>query len=719
MWVARARLHMRVQLMVVAALFGACGGEPVVAYDYANSSGAARYQEMCSVCHGEIGEGGLGPKLLDSKRSVDQLRSAISERMPLNNPGQCTGACADEVASFIKDGLTTRALACDSVPPGPRRLRLLTRREYAATVADVFGADAPAMACTKPSQCAFRDSCLAATCAPTACTEQTFVWDPQGRTVTRVHVAGSFNNWPGTIAAGGLPLTFDAASGQWTGSFPIAEGAHQYKLVLDERDWIADPRAPGTVSDGFGGTNSTFTLACEAQIALPAETRPAGFPFDTDADSAVVTTLHVDAYLAAARPLADHAAERAAMLHPTCNWSGTPEACKRELIAKLGRRLFRGPLTTGQLDRYAALELPVALHAMLVSPHFLYRSELGVAHDGHFRLTDQEVATALSYSFLGTTPDEALLDAADRGELATSAGVEAWARTLIADPRARKQLGEYALQWVGGHTITGVDKRPDLFSDFDATTRLALADETRAFAAHVAYDSSGTFEELLTADYTIVDAVASRFYGMQGTGKVPYDGKRAGVLGHASILATTALSDQTSPIRRGLLIRRNLLCEELPPPPPFAGGVPDVDPNATTRERFAMHTDNPVCANCHRFIDGVGFGLEHFDPVGRWRDTENGHPIDATGDLNDIERLGTDTSAPYSTLPELAEVIATSRAASSCFVRQYLRFSRGQREGLAHRCDRLWVQDRFDANNHDLRELLVQAVLAPGFRERR
>jgi len=711
---------MRMRALVVAALLAACGGDSDgdAAYDYASSPGAARYQQMCAVCHGEIGEGGLGPKLLDTKRSVAELTSAIAERMPQNNPGQCAGSCADEVAAFIKEGLTSRALACNTVPPGPRRLRLLTRREYTASVATIFGDGAPAMACTKPSQCAFRDTCDAGTCEPAACTEQTFVYEPAGRVLASVHVAGTFNNWAGTVAAGGLPLTFDAATGQWSGTFTLPEGDHQYKLVLDERDWITDPRAPGSTGDGFGGANSTFSLACTASVALPAEPRPAGFPFDTDSDAAVVTALHVDAYLASARGLADHAAERATELH-ACNWNGSPAACKRELIGKLGRRLFRRPLEAAQLDAYAALDLPTALHAMLVSPHFLYRSELGVEHAGHFRLTDHEVAAALSYGFLGTTPDDELLDAADRGELADAEGLEAWARRLVADPRARRQLGEYALQWVGGSNVTGVDKRADLFPDFGTATRRALADETRAFAAHVAYDGSGTFEELLTADYTVVDAVASRFYGMAGTGKVAYDGTRAGVLGHASVLATTAHSDQTSPIRRGLLIRRNLLCEELPPPPPFAGGVPDVDPNATTRDRFEMHTSNPVCAGCHRYIDGLGFGLEHFDPVGRWRTTENGHPIDATGELTDVEQLGTGTSEPYATLPELADALARSRAASSCFVRQYLRFSRGLHETLAQRCDRLWVQGKFDAANHDIRELLVQSVLAPGFRERR
>ena len=169
-------------------------------------------------------------------------------------------------------------------------------------------------------------------------------------------------------------------------------------------------------------------------------------------------------------------------------------------------------------------------------------------------------------------------------------------------------------------------------------------------------------------------------------------------------------------MQRGLLVRRNFLCEELPPPPPFGGGLPAVDPSATTRERFAMHSTAPACKGCHEYIDGVGFGIEHFDPVGRWRDTENGKPVDASGDIEDIERLGTGTQGNFQSLPELAGAIATSQAGPACFVRQYLRFSRGQRETLADRCARAAVQTTWAG---DVRELMVQSVLTADFLERR
>ena len=723
---------MRGAAAICLAILAGCGNDRGIGTsdDPTSSRGAVLYQQMCQVCHGEIGEGGIGPALQDTALSHTRLRTTIEARMPANNPGQCTGDCAEDVASFIESGLTSRALRCDAVPPGPRRLRLLTRREYRSTVRDLFGTGAPAMSCARATDCAFRDRCDGATCQPSACDAQTFVFDPHGRTLSSVHVAGSFNSWAGTIAAGGLPLAYDAPTGLWAGTFSIGEGGYQYKLVLDEREWVADPRATMAVSDGFGGSNSVLALSCsgadDPAAKLVADTRPSGFPFDTDSASAVVTAAHVDAFLAASEPLADYAVAHAATLL-ACDWSGHAATCGPQLIDTLGPRIFRRPLTNEESAQYhglASTDLATAVQAMLMSPHFLYRSELGVAAGDHFRLTGPEIATALSYTFLGTTPQDALLAAAASGELDQPEGIERWARKLLADPRARDQVGEFVLQWIGGQEVLTVDKRPDLYPGFDDVTRRALATETRRFAADVAFDGSGKLEDLLTASYTVLDAASAAFYGVpaptSASGRVPYsDGRRAGVLGHASLLATTAHSDQTSPIRRGLLIRRNLLCEELPPPPPFAGGVPDVDDHATTRERFAMHTANPVCAGCHQYIDGAGFGLEHFDPVGRWRSSDAGSAIDASGDLTDVERLGTQTSSKYTSVPELAAIIAGSHAATSCFTRQYLRFARGVRETLGQRCDRLWLQQRFDDAGHDLRELMVQSVLSPAFVERR
>lgn len=705
---------MRALLVGCAVVGVACSSSGDGSYDYASSKGAALYQEMCQVCHGETGEGGLGPALRDSERAVSKLESIISESMPANAPGQCSGECATELAQFIKEGLTSKALACNAVPPARRRLRLLTRREYRATVRDLFGDMAPVMACSRATECAYRDTCTAGQCTPTACDAQTIVFDPQGATYASVHVAGDFNGWASTIAAGGFALTFDSSTKLWTGTFTVGTGQHLYKLVLDESQWISDPRAPQSMPDGFGGQNSVADVACasgglpsDPAAGFPVESHKAGFPFDTDSAAALVTSTHLDAYLAAAEKLADFAAR---------------DLDAATLLDDMAPQIFRRPLTADEKARYSALassDVATALHAMLVSPAFLYRSELGEGSDGKYKLTPYEIATALSYTFIGTTPSRELLGAAAHGELANTPGLEKWARALLADPRAREQVGEFALQWTGAQNVLVAEKRPDLYPDWDKS-RAALATETRSFVQQVVFDGEGTFQGLMTANYTVLDAVAAKFYGVNGTGKVMYtDGQRAGLLGHAAILATTSHSDQTSPIQRGLLVRRNFLCQELPPPPPNGGGVPDIDPNATTRDRFAMHTSNPGCRNCHQYIDPVGFGFEHFDPVGRWRTTENGHDVDAAGDMNDVEQLGTDTGAPFASLPELAQTIAQSHAAQSCFVRQYLRFSRGVRETLAERCARLSIESKFAAAGGDVRELMVQSVLSPDFVERR
>ena len=679
------------------ALLVACSSGGDGGYDYATSKGAALYQDQCQVCHGETGEGGLGPPLRDSPRSEGDLAKIIAMRMPANNPGQCTGDCATELASFIKQGLTTKALACNTVGPGPRRLRLLTRREYRATVRDLFGMDA--MTCTRATDCGFRDSCTQGACEATACDAQTFVYDPHGTTHTSVQVAGDFTQWSPT-----LDLTYSSSTGLWTGTFTIGEGHHLYKLVLDGTTWIADPRAPASAPDGYGAQNSAFDLSCsggtdamsDPTSAFPVETRNASFPFDTDSAAALVTSAHIDAYLDAAQKIASTV---------TCD----------DCVASYGEKLFRRPLTDDEKQKYSALAGNTALAAMLMSPHFLYRSELGQPDGhGHFKLTPYEVATALSYTFLGTTPGDDLLAAAGNGELADGKGIEKWARQLIADPRARAQVGEMVAQWTGATNVLTADKRMDLYPDFDAATRAALLAETRAFAADVVFAGDGSYASLMTAKYTVLDDVAAKFYGAQaGHAQLP---NRAGVLGDAAVLASFAHSDQTSPVKRGLLVRRNFLCEDLPPPPPTGGSLPNIDPNATTRERFAMHSSAPACAGCHIYIDKVGFGFEHFDPVGRWRDTENGKPVDGTGDMNDVDQLGTDTSQPFQALPELASAIANSKAGPACFVRQYLRFSRGVRETLAERCDREWVSTKW---NGDVRELMVQSVLAPDFLERR
>lgn len=686
-----------------------------------NAIGAALYAEKCAVCHGAAGQGVSAPPLRGWSKGRDAL-AEISARMPPNNPDRCSGKCADYVASFILADFQPGQLQCGQTFTAPRRLRLLTRREYLSTVADLFR--------------------LGKGNNNGTCGAHTFTYDPAGRTLRSVHVAGSFNNWPGTLAAGGWPLTYAADQKTWTLQRTLPAGAHQYKLVLDEKDWIADPKNPNTAPDGFGGQNSVLNISCGGGAGLPAdliagfppETRPEGFPFDDHADARVITPVHIEAYRQAASTLARLALQDPAPILP-CDPKADAPACAADFVRSFGLRAFRRPLDGAEITRYKDLlqrqkdfptGMSAVIQALLLSPHFLYRAEVGERQgDGTYRLTSYEIASALSYLFWGTLPDQALFDAARDGGLATPAGIEAQARRLLSDPRGREHLGHFALQWLSAEGILGEPKRADLFPGFSQGTRDALAEETRRFVTHVAFESSGKFEELFLADYSFLNDALGAHYGVPGAGPelrktaLP-ERRRAGLLGHGSVLGSHAHSDQTSPVRRGLFVRRNLLCQVLPPPPPNAGGVPQVDQRATTRERFRQHSADPFCNSCHRYIDPAGLGFERFDAVGRYRESENGKPIDPGGDMNDLEVLGAQSSASFSTLPELARMIAGSQSASACFVRQYARYARGARESLlTDLCGLTFLTDRFRQSGGDIRALLIAVTQSPDFVNRR
>jgi hypothetical protein len=340
-------------------------------------------------------------------------------------------------------------------------------------------------------------------------------------------------------------------------------------------------------------------------------------------------------------------------------------------------------------------------------------------------LTPYEIAAALSYSLWGTMPDTQLFDAAKSGKLATAAGVSEQARRLLADNRARETMGTFALQWLGVERVLTADKSSTLFPGYGSAQRQGFADETKQFVTHVMFDSTGKYPELLVGGYTFANDATGALYGLpSGLGQTmtkvdqPAE-RRAGLLGQGSVLASYAHSDQSSPIRRGLFVRETLLCQEFGQPPANAGGVPDVDPNATTRERFAQHTADPACFSCHQYIDDVGFGFERFDAIGKYRDTESGKPIDASGDMNDVNGMGTKTHAPYATLPELAAILAESQSAKACFATQVHRFATGRDESVSDLCGLRNVEKAFEASGWDMRELVVSVLASDGFRVRK
>ncbi len=703
----------------------------------------ADYLTLCASCHGDEGQGMTAPAVAGWERGLEALTASIDATMPLGNTGACVGACAESLARYI---LTLPApnqpIACDEPRFAAQRLRLLTRREYANTVKDLLGS--VTRTCSAVADCDFaQQSCQESVCTDDPCGLHTFVFDPGGQNHGSVHVAGDFNGWPGSVAEGGWEMAWMADAGVWITKRTLpTDQPLQYKFVLNNNQWIADPANPNGVDDGFGGRNSSLTVSCSAPGSgndpgditadFPPENRPSHFPFDNNAQTGRVTAIHVEEYMNAAETLAQNAVADLDALAP-CLAQSADAACKRQFVTDFGLRAFRRPLGEPEVTRYTDLidaqdtlndGLMVALQVMLSSPHFLYRTELGTAAGDHFRLTPWETATALSYMFWGTMPDAALFEAAAQNNLNTPDQLEAQARRLLADARAQDLLGTFAIQWLGIERVLSADKHPDLYHDFNRQVRQSMLDETRRFVTHVIFDGTERYDELLTADYTFANDALASFYGTASQGpalqQTPYpQGHRAGILGHGSVLASTAHSDQTSPVLRGLFVRERLLCQTFGAPPANAGGVPDIDPNATTRERFRQHSSDPACRSCHQYIDEVGFGFERFDPVGRWRTEENGQPIDPSGDMADVEGLRTDTQAPFDSLPGLARILAESQAAHDCFATQVYRFTMGAMDTPEDACALAELQAQFAAADHNIQALLIAIVRAPGFTTRR
>lgn len=461
-------------------------------------------------------------------------------------------------------------------------------------------------------------------------------------------------------------------------------------------------------------------------------TEPLVDGYDNDAAASVVTARHIDAYMQVAAEVADLAVTQSGPTLVGC-MPEDPE-CPRLFIESLGRRALRRPLTADELDLYESLFDPEAtdgdfyegvrlvVRSLLVNPELLYRSELGEPReDGLYRLTAYEVASALSYGLWGTMPDDELLDAAASGELDDPAGIEVQARRLLDHPRGRVQMNEFATQWLGTGALLLSNKDAAIYPSFTPAVREAMAAEQAAFVEHVLYEGDATIEELLTADYVYVNDTLAGFYGLPLPGsdvpvrvELPAGSGRGGLLMLGSVLASHAHPNESSPVKRGVFVRERLLCQELPSPPPDVDATPpELDPNATTRERFGQHSADPVCRACHQLIDPLGFGFESYDGVGAFRSTENGLPIDATGEVILIEP-GADP-VPFDGPAELAGILAESRTANACVVHHWVRFAGGREPTAEDACTIETITDQLVENGGDLHEMIIDSVRLDSF----
>ncbi len=292
----------------------------------------------------------------------------------------------------------------------------------------------------------------------------------------------------------------------------------------------------------------------------------------------------------------------------------------------------------------AAIE--TALSAVLVSPQFLFRVEQdpsGVAPNTAYRLSDLELASRLSFFLWSSIPDEELLKTAERGKLSEPGMLEQQVRRMLADPRSRSLVSNFAGQWLYLRNLESATPDLRLFPDFDDNLRQAFRQETELFFESVLREDRNVLD-LLKADYTYLNERLAKHYGIPNVYGSRFrrvaldkDSKRGGLLRQGSILTVTSYANRTSPVIRGKWVLENIIGTPPPPPLPNVPALKDNTVSATlsVRERLAEHRANAVCASCHDMMDPVGFSLENFDAVGRWRTLEEGKPIDVTGGLPD------------------------------------------------------------------------------------
>ncbi len=338
---------------------------------------------------------------------------------------------------------------------------------------------------------------------------------------------------------------------------------------------------------------------------------------------------------------------------------GEEDGCAKRILANVTRRAYRRPVTdadlTAPLRFYKAARkdagfengIEMALRSVLVSPEFLFRVEqdaAGVAPGSAYAVSGLELASRLSFFLWSSIPDDELLEAAVRGTLKTPAVLEHQVRRMLADTRSRMLVTNFADQWLYLRNLSSTTPDMRLFPDFDDNLRQAFRQETELFVESIMREDRNVLD-LLNANYTFVNERLAKHYGIPNVygsrfRRVTFgeDGVRGGLLRQGSILTVTSYATRTSPVIRGKWILSNILGVPPPPAPAFVPSLKEnsgIGNNVTMRQRMAQHRANPACSGCHQLMDPVGFSLENFDAVGRWRTMEDTTPIDASGGLPD------------------------------------------------------------------------------------
>ncbi len=479
-----------------------------------------------------------------------------------------------------------------------------------------------------------------------------------------------------------------------------------------------------------------FQITSKPASVLPRE--PLAFSFDNNYDVMQVTDSTVLGGLSVAEALAaDIVTTQRSILPLSCAAEDT--ACAKQFVAAMGRRLFRRTLTQDERSLFEKLfgdtlkqpdatfntGLEWTLAAMLQAPQFLYRFETADGFPGatsavSMPLSSIEMASKLSFFVWASAPDEALLDAAERGDLLNDAGLLKELRRMQQSPKARRGMANILGQLFRSEEISALEKAKSIYPGFDTALASALQTSLELSLSDMA-NEDGSLSTLLTSKTLYAnDKMGAYVTGMTGAAfrsvAMP-EGERSGFLTHPGLLARLSAPDQSSPIRRGIFVLEKLMCQTPKPPPANANTMPPpVDLKDTTRERFQRHVADPSCAECHAQIDPIGFGFENFDGIGARRETDNGKPVNSNGlvfDAKDAALNGT-----FQNVQQLTARLAASRQVSDCMSSHFFRYALGRVEDDMDSCALKTVQDTFVSSQGNFRQLQQAIVLSASFRTR-
>jgi hypothetical protein len=496
-----------------------------------------------------------------------------------------------------------------------------------------------------------------------------------------------------------------------------------------------------------------LNIQISAGHALPAD-GAGGEGFDNAAETLFLSPIHAEKYLEAARHALDYAVKdpraRRVFLVAEPDAQTTPEQAAKKILEAFVPRAFRRPANPGEVDQYVALfraaqvrkepfdeAIRYALQAVLVSPNFLFRRERPNPDPGPRLVGDFELASRLSYFIWGTMPDKALFDQAAQGKLKDPEVLKAETTRLLNGGTARRdedkvrivadgKLAEFSTrfieQWLGTREL-GRDIRPDpkLFPQYsDAELQGAIRFQPILFFQEIV-GSNLSLLNLIDSKFTLLNSALNRHYGLNIQTRLrqqltrqdlPENSHRGGLLGMAAVAAVSSYPNRTSPVLRGKWVLETLLGTPPPPPPPDVPELKEAhegEAPKTLRERLVQHRQNPTCASCHSRIDPLGFGLENYDVLGRWRTEDAGKPIDAKGELPD----GTKFQGPE----ELKKVLLERK---DLFVRhltsKMLGYALGRGLTLEDSCTVNEIVAQLEKNDYKAHTLIEGIVMSVPFR---